>query len=259
VDIKAHRDLLRRRFAVQARVHPKTLPFRRAENVVPMIELARPAKTDRLLDVACGWGFVVLEFRPLVASAVGVDLTPEMVDLAVKTAAGRGARGVEFVVGDAEDLEFPDASFDIVTCRFTFHHFGRPAKALAQMKRVLAPGGRLVLYDYLASSDGARARLHNRIESLRDPCHVKVYSMGEFQAFFRRAGLEERARVVTLMKRDFDEWMAFVDAGGDLRKKVRGLLEGSIGGNRAGLGPRVRDGRLVFTHTCAAWLLGARG
>ena len=87
---------------------------------------------------------------------------------------------------------------------------------------------------------------------------MKVYSIREFQGFLRKCGLEEKARVVTLMRRDFDPWMAFVDADEGLRRKVRRLLEGSIEGNRAGLGPRVRDGRLVFTHTCAAWLLGVR-
>jgi len=258
MDWKAHKDLLRRQFAIQARVHPKTAGLRHAENVTPMIELARPRPTDRLLDVACGWGFVVLAFRPLVGSATGVDLTPEMVDLARRVAAERGIEGVEYVLGDAEDLEFPDGLFDIVTCRFTFHHFGRPERALAEMARVLAPGSRLVLYDFLASSDEARAARHNEIERARDPCHVKIYSLREFQAFFRGAGLEERARVVTLMKRDFGAWMDFVDADEARRRRVRELLEGTIEGNTAGLGPRVREGRLIFTHTCVAWLLGPR-
>jgi len=257
MDLKAHKALLRKQFAAQARVHAKTFRFRRAENVVPMIELAQPRPQDRLLDVACGWGFVIHAFRPLVASATGVDLSPEMAELARRAAAEQGLTGVKIVEGDAEDLRFPDGSFDIVTCRFTFHHFGRPLKALKEMKRVLAPGGRLVLYDYLASSDAARARRLNRIELARDPCHVRTCSLKAFQGFFRKAGLAESARVVTLMKREFDPWMAFVDADEARRRKVRELLEGSIEGNTAGLGPRVRDGNLVFTHTCVAWLLEA--
>ncbi len=258
MDLKAHKDLLRRQFAIHARAHPRTAPFRHAENVAPMVDLARPRKTDRLLDVACGWGFVALTFRPMVASATGVDLTPEMVDLARKTAADRGVRGVEYVLGDAEDLRFPGGSFDIVACRFTFHHLGDPAKALSEMKRVLAPAGRLVLYDFLASSDEARARRLNEIELERDPCHVRIYSVREFQDFFGKGGLEEKARVVTLLKRDFEQWMAFVDAGEACRKRVRRLLEDSIEGNTAGLGPRRREGKLVFTHTCVAWLLEPR-
>lgn len=255
MDEKAHKDLLRRQFALQARVYPKTASWRHAENVTPMIELARPQPTDRLLDVACGWGFVILAFRPWVGSATGVDLTPEMVDLARRVAAERGVGDVDYVVGDAEDLEFADGLFDIVTCRFTFHHFGRPERALSEMARVLAPGGRLVLYDFLASSDEARAARHNEIERERDPAHVKIYSLREFQDFFRGAGLEEKGRVVTLMRRDFDVWMDFVDADEDRRRRVRELLEASIEGNTAGLGPRLREGRLVFTHTCVAWLL----
>ncbi len=257
MNTKRHRELLRKHFAAQARVHPKTVRYRHAENVAPMMGLAQPLRTDRLLDVACGWGFVPLEFRPHVASATGVDLVPEMVDLARKVARERGAGDIRYVRGDAEALDFPRGSFDIVTCRLTFHHFGRPLRALSEMRRVLAPGGRIVLYDYLASADRRRAKRHNGIERMRDPCHVKIYSVREFRSFFGRAGLKEQGRVVTLMKRDFDPWMDFVDADAERRRKVRRLLEESMEGNAAGLGPRLREGRLVFTHTCVAWLLGA--
>jgi hypothetical protein len=52
--------------------------------------------------------------------------------------------------------------------------------------------------------------------------------------------------------------MSSVDAGDDLRREIRALLEESIPGDSAGLGPRLRKGALSFTHTCVAWLLGAK-
>ena len=110
MDLKAHKDLLRKQFAIQARVHSRTIQFRRTENVTPMIELSKPQASDRLLDVATGWGFVALTFAPLVQSVVGVDLTPEMVTLARKVAADRGVKNVEYVEGDAEDLPYLSAA-----------------------------------------------------------------------------------------------------------------------------------------------------
>src|ERR1051326_6981337 len=134
MDTKAHKELLRTQFAAQARVHPKTSAFRRTENVAPMIDLVRPKSSDRLIDIATGWGFVPLSFATLVKSVVGVDLTPQMVALARKVAAERGVTNVEYVEGDAEDLRFGAGSFEIASSRFTFHHFGQPEKALFELK-----------------------------------------------------------------------------------------------------------------------------
>ena len=255
MDLKAHKDLLRQQFASQARVHGRTIQFRRTENVAPMIDLAKPQASDRLIDVATGWGFVPLAFAPLLKSVTGVDLTPEMVALARRVAAERGVKNVETVEGDAEDLAFGPGSFEIATSRFTFHHLADPEKALREMKRVLTPDGRIVLYDYLASADEKKSKRHNEIESARDPSHVKMYSDREFQSFFRKCGLEVKGRIVTLMKRHFNHWMAFVDPTEAVLRKTRKLMEDSVEGNAAGLGIRVRDGELSFTHTCVVWLL----
>ena len=258
MDSSEHKETLRRQFEVQARVHEETTKYRHTENVVPMLELAAPESEDRLLDVACGWGFVALEFAPSVQSAVGVDLTPAMVDLANAEAARRGVSNVQYVEGDAEDLRFQEESFEIVTCRQTFHHFGNPEKALREMRRVLAPGGRIVLYDFLAPADEGKAARLNEIESARDSGHVKIYRHVEFKDLFERCGLVEKGRITSLLRRRFDHWMAFVDAGDDQRKKVRAMIEATMEDNGAGLGPRVHEGDLTFTHTCVAWLLTPR-
>ena len=259
MDSKAHKELLRRQFAAQARLFRDTFKYHHSENVMPLIELARPTAHDRLLDVACGWGFADLEFSSRVKSAVGVDLTPEMVELAKKVASERGVTNVEYRVGDAEDLEFGAGSFEIVTCRLTFHHFGDPERALFEMKRVLTPEGRIVLYDFIASSDEKKARRHNEIEVARDPSHVKMYTLKEFQAFFKKCGLKDRGKVTTLMKRDYESWMDFIERDDARRKKVTTMLADTENGNKAGLGVRVRKGKLTFTHTCAAWLLTPKG
>ena len=258
MDIKAHKDLLKKQFAAQARVHAKTVQYRRTENVAPMIDLAKPGPSDRMVDIATGWGFVPLAFAPLVKSVTGVDLTPEMVALARGVAADRGVKNVEYVEGDAEDLNFGPASFEIATSRFTFHHFAGPEKALREMKRVLTPGGRIVLYDTLASADESKSRRHNEIELARDASHVKMYSDREFQALFKKCGLEVKGKITTLMRRHFNHWMAFVDPGDAVLKKTRKLMEESMEGNKAALGIRERGGELSFTHTCVVWLLAPK-
>ncbi len=259
MDADAHRDLIRKQFALQARAQALTGHLRREERVTPMIELARPRPSDRVLDAACGWGFVLQAFAPHVRSGVGVDLTPEMIELARTLAGARKIANVEFRVGDVEALEFAPGSFEIVTCRASFDHFCDPERALGEMKRVLAPGGRIVLYEYVAPADGEKARRYQEIELLRDPSHVRSSSVEQYEALFRGCGLEERGRVTTLFKRDFEEWMAPVQPDAETKSRTRKLLEDAITGDAAGLGVRQRWSRITFTHKCIAWCLAPRG
>jgi len=107
-----------------------------------LIERARVGEGERVLDVATGTGVVarMIRHRGLPASrVVGFDLTPAMIDV------GRAAPGgdeVEWVVGDGQELPFEDDSFDLVLCQQGLQFFPDPVAGAAQMRRVLAHGGR---------------------------------------------------------------------------------------------------------------------
>jgi SAM-dependent methyltransferase len=92
---------------------------------------------DRVLDVACGGGYVTAAARERGADTVGVDFSAAQLDLARET-----YPDIQFLEGDAEDLPFPDASFDIVLNCFGFPHLAAPEKAAGEAFRVLKGGGR---------------------------------------------------------------------------------------------------------------------
>ncbi len=103
---------------------------------------------DRVLDVACGTGGLACELAAAVGPAgqvVGIDLSQAMVDAAKARAAKAGLRNTCFDRMDAQALTMPDAAFDVVTCCFGLMYLPDPEQALAQMRRVLRPGGRLGL------------------------------------------------------------------------------------------------------------------
>ncbi|MCA9298206.1 MAG: bifunctional demethylmenaquinone methyltransferase/2-methoxy-6-polyprenyl-1,4-benzoquinol methylase UbiE, partial [Phycisphaerales bacterium] len=107
---------------------------------------------DRVLDVACGTGDLAEAFTRTGASeVVGVDFTPEMLDLArrkkTRLDAPRASR-LDYEQGDAMDLRFEDASFDVVSIAFGIRNVSTPSKALAEFRRVLRPGGRLVVLEF---------------------------------------------------------------------------------------------------------------
>ncbi len=104
----------------------------------------------RVLEVAIGTG-LNLPHYPADATVTGVELSPAMLAIARQRAANLG-RDVDLREGDAEHLPFGDASFDTVVCALSLCTIPDPAAAIGEMRRVLVPGGRLLLLDHIGST-----------------------------------------------------------------------------------------------------------
>ena len=105
------------------------------------------AKGLDVLDVGCGQGIDLINYARSGARATGVDLTPRHVELARGHLESLGLEGT-VVQGDAEALPFPDASFDRVSSNGVLHHTPDMQRALAEIARVLRPGGRATVLVY---------------------------------------------------------------------------------------------------------------
>ncbi len=109
-----------------------------------MIAERAAAMGDRVLDVATGTGDVAFAIRAAGAHAVvGLDFSPEMISAAQTKERERHA-GIDFLIGDAMQLPFPDGSFDACTVSFGLRNMPDYAAAIAEMTRVLRPGGRFI-------------------------------------------------------------------------------------------------------------------
>ncbi|GHF19583.1 class I SAM-dependent methyltransferase [Pseudolysinimonas yzui] len=106
--------------------------------------------SGRVLDVATGTGRNFPHFPPS-ATVTGIDLSPAMLSVARQRAADLG-RDVDLTHGDAEHLPFSDDSFDTVVCALSLCTIPDQVAAIGEMKRVLVPGGRLLLIDHIGSS-----------------------------------------------------------------------------------------------------------
>jgi ubiquinone/menaquinone biosynthesis C-methylase UbiE len=107
----------------------------------------KPTAYGRTLDVAIGTGRNLPRFRPDVTIS---ELSPAMLTIARERAADLG-RPADLHEGDAEHLPFTDASFDTVVCALALCTIPDPATAIAEMRRVLVPGGSLLLVDHIGS------------------------------------------------------------------------------------------------------------
>lgn len=112
------------------------------------VQLLAPKPGERILDVGMGPGFLTYDLAPIVGErglVAGVDSSPVMVELATKRCEGRGP--CEFRLGDATALPFADASFDAVVSTQVYEYVPDLAGALAELRRVLRPGGRVFILD----------------------------------------------------------------------------------------------------------------
>ena len=112
-----------------------------------LLERAGITPGQRVLDLCSGPGWLAIEAARAVAPdghVTGLDLSAGMVATARANAAAAGVGNVEFHQGDAEELPFGDASFDGSVCSLGLMHVPDPGRALAELARVIVPGGRLV-------------------------------------------------------------------------------------------------------------------
>jgi ubiquinone/menaquinone biosynthesis C-methylase UbiE len=128
--------------------------------------VCRRASGD-VLEVAVGTG-LNLDSYPGDVTITGVDLSPAMLEHAHRRAAASG-RKVTLHLGDAHRLEFPDASFDTVVCTFSLCAIPDERRAVAEMWRVLRPGGQLLLADHVVSTSAPVRLLQRLLEVVTIP------------------------------------------------------------------------------------------
>ena len=107
-----------------------------------LLDLADLPRDAHLLDIACGRGAVLSAAATRgIGHLTGIDVSPAMIELAGADLRAAGVGNVDLRVMDAEHLEFPDARFDVLTAAFALFFLPDPARAAAEFRRVLRPGG----------------------------------------------------------------------------------------------------------------------
>lgn len=203
-----YEDSIREEFTRQSGSFGNSPAMTSAETLGALVELVPAEPDSRWLDVACGPGVVSRAVANRVGTVTGVDLTPAMVEEAERRAGEEGAAKVSFAIGDATALEFSEASFDGAITRLSLHHIPLPARVVAQMARVVRPGGWIVVGDLIGDVDGEAASWREEIERLRDPSHWACLTAERLRRIGAAAGLELVEERLVPVDIDFDEWLA---------------------------------------------------
>jgi ubiquinone/menaquinone biosynthesis C-methylase UbiE len=164
-----------------------------------------PARAE-VLDVATGAGHTGLYLASLGHRVVLADLAAPMLDRVREAAAQRGLN-VEVKQHLAEELPYPDQSFDLVTCRVAAHHFSSPPDFIRETARVLRANGWFLLIDGSVPDDEPETEewLH-RVEKLRDPSHHRLLSPRAWTALCEREGLSVSSAELHPFKQPDLEW-----------------------------------------------------
>ena len=200
-------DSVRRQFGAAADDYARSGVHSAGPDLDAMLAAAGDVEGRSVLDIGAGTGHTALAFAARGASVVALDLTPEMLARADEAATQRGLR-IETRVGAAERLPFDDASFDLAVCRVCAHHFADVAASAREARRVLAPGGAYLLVDSVSPPSPLVDTFLNAIEVIRDPSHVRDYTVGQWAETFVRAGLRFELLGQHAYRIDFDDWIA---------------------------------------------------
>ncbi len=154
---------------------------------------------ENVLDVGCGTGAVTIPAKQRVGAAgkaAGIDPSPEMIAVA-RQKADRRKLEIDFRIGVIESLPYPDGSFDAVTSSLMMHHLPETlkVKGLAEIFRVLKPGGRLLIVDMLSPNNSRR----QRFLSLLTMHHHLKSGVDDLEGMIQNAGFRE----VTLLDKGF--------------------------------------------------------
>jgi len=254
---KKHKEAVQKQFTKTAEAFSTFAMRDTPEILQEKVQFAKPQSTDAVLDIACGPGAFALAVAPRVRVVRGVDLTAEMLRRARAYQADMQIVNAAFIRSEAEQLPFPDGTFDLVSCQCTFHHLPKPQVVLREMIRVAKPDGRLLIIDPLAPERDSKYEIYNRIEQLRDPSHTLTLRLTEFLRLFDDGSLEILRQSLRRRTRSFNNWMLRSGhAPGSKRYiQTRKLFEDSMAGDRGGFSAQAQGEDIQFVHNEGMFLL----
>ncbi|NYT37482.1 class I SAM-dependent methyltransferase [Allopusillimonas soli] len=222
----AHSDTVQSQFDAQAHaylqsaVHAAGPDLQQAQALVAQ---AIPHATGRILDAGCGAGHLSFALAGLVNNVMAVDPSPNMLATVRQAAADRGLSNIATTQASAESLPFDDACFCAVTTRYSAHHWLGLAPALGELRRVVKPGGRILVID-VEGDENALVDTHlQAMEVLRDRSHIRDRSPSEWQRLLEAAGFTDIEHQSWPTRLEFSAWVARMRTSPERADMIRTL------------------------------------
>lgn len=190
-------EKIKEQFTKHADQYRNPLVHSNAEDLAFVHSIIAPEQHWKVLDIATGAGNLAVTLAPDVKEVVASDLTKAMLDQVEAHAAEKQLTNILTSEFDVHQIPLDDEEFDCVASRIAPHHFERIDGAVAEMARVLKPGGTFFIQDTLGLEDPEANEFFNTIEKLRDPSHVYDLPLSEWIKLLEK----HRIRVLQVYKR----------------------------------------------------------
>ncbi|HUN21986.1 MAG TPA: class I SAM-dependent methyltransferase [Anaerolineales bacterium] len=192
-----------------------------------MLALAQLQGGETVLDAGTGAGHTALHFAPHVAQVIALDMTAAMLAQTEKLANARSIQNVRLMLGDVANIQLESASVDCVTSRYSAHHWANPEQAIREIRRVLKPNGRFLLFDVVALTDPTCDTFLQAIELMRDPSHVRDHTIQQWLELLTVGGFSAHLAGEYPLFLEFSAWVKRIATPPDNVALIRTLLEGA--------------------------------
>ena len=195
-------------FGRQAHFYAQSNAFRAGESLDALTQYLAQDRYGLAVDVGTGAGFAAFAASPFCDQVLATDITPQMLTQARRLADERDITNVGLMAVEAESLPFGAGSVGLVTSRQAAHHFYDLPRAIAEVWRVLRPGGVFVFTDPVAPEGAYEERWMNDVEVRRDLTHIRDLRELEWRELLAKTGFDINHSVVTRVYLEFNDWVA---------------------------------------------------
>ena len=223
---RSHDAMVQDQFGATAAAYVESPVHAGGADLDALEAIARRVAPKHAIDLGTGGGHVAYRLALNAGSVTAVDLSDEMLAAVAGVARNRGLRNIETRAAPAERLPFDDAAFDFLACRFSAHHWRDFAAGLRQARRVLETGSTAVFIDVVAPGAAALDTHLQAVEVLRDPSHVRDYSLAEWSAALGHAGFAITATRARRLRMDYPSWVERMRTPEAHRAAIRSLQRG---------------------------------
>lgn len=220
---RPHDAVVDAQFGPQAQAYVQSAVHAAGADLDQLEALAARLAPTRALDLGCGGGHVAYRLAAHAGEVVASDLSAEMLAAVRETARARGLANIATEQAPAERLPFADASFDFVATRFSAHHWRDFEQGLREARRVAKAGAAAVFVDAVSPGRPLLDTHLQAVELLRDPSHVRDYTIAEWTAAVERAGFDIQGVTRRRIPMEFPTWIARMRTPGVQAEAIRAL------------------------------------
>lgn len=202
-----HDHMVAQQFSAQAAAYVTSPVHARGEDLTDLVARIGECRHARVLDLGCGAGHVSFHLAPQAGGVIAYDLSPSMLQIVEREAAQRGLSNIATAQGGVEKMPFASGSFDWVVSRYSAHHWSDLRAGLREARRVLAANGRAVFIDVVTPGLPLLDTHLQTMDLLRDPSHLRNYSIDEWVAALQAAGLQPEPPTRRRIGIDFASWV----------------------------------------------------